>query len=138
MNYLKRTFCIFLSADLLLFSCSNHDTTTTTGKDSKDTNQTSSGSSIKVGGLYSTSGKDSSYSVCKIIAMDEFAVHIRYYENKFAHPPTQISSDTLKVLIGHAPLDKNGFLADNPQLIKVEDVKEEELEGYKIYLQQTQ
>jgi hypothetical protein len=91
---------------------------------------------LKVGGIYISKNKDSTYSATKIIAMDDFAVHIRIYQNKFKTRPSQLSSDTLKVLIGHAPLDKNGFLSDKPELITVETVKDAELEGYKIYLEE--
>jgi hypothetical protein len=37
--------------------------------------------------------------------------------------------------IGHYPLAKEGFFADKPTLIKVMPVKEEELDGYKLYLE---
>ena len=88
---------------------------------------------IRVGGLY-TYYYDSSYIVSKVLASDEFAIHLRTYSNKFAAKPTDLSSDTLGILIGHAPLDPKGFLSDHPQLIKIEPVKESELEGYKLYL----
>ncbi len=88
---------------------------------------------IKVGGLY-TFYYDSSYMVSKILVSDDYAVHIRTYSNKFIAEPTDLSSDTLHIMIGHAPMDPQGFLADHPKLIKVEKVNESELEGYKMYL----
>jgi hypothetical protein len=89
---------------------------------------------IKVGGLYISRQKDGTYLVSKVIAMDDFAVHIRIYQDQFKEKPAHLSSDSLKVMIGHAPLDKNGFWTDHPELLNVEAVKESELEGYKLYL----
>ena len=37
--------------------------------------------------------------------------------------------------IGHFPIAREGFFDDNPVLIKVVPVKDEELEGYKLYLE---
>jgi len=91
---------------------------------------------LQVGGLYVVKDKTNSYYITKILAMDDFAVHLRTYLNEFTTIPSQISSDTLKVLIGHAPIARKGFLIDSPSLIKVEKVKESELEGYKIYLEE--
>ncbi len=88
---------------------------------------------IKVGGLY-TFYYDSSYMVSKVLVSDDYAVHIRTYSNKFITEPTDLSSDTLHIMIGHAPMDPQGFLADHPKLIKVEKVNESELEGYRMYL----
>lgn len=90
-----------------------------------------------VGGLYISQNKDGSYGITKIIALDEFAVHIRMYSNQFETKPTKdLDSKELKTFIGHAPMAKEGFLSDSPELLKVEEVSEEELEGYKYYKQQ--
>lgn len=96
-------------------------------------NTVSNNTELKVGGLYLTKQEDGSYMASKILAIDEFAVHLRTYSNSFKTKPAQLTSDDLDILIGHSPLDKKGFLTDNPALIKVEEVKDSELEGYKIY-----
>jgi hypothetical protein len=93
---------------------------------------------LQIGGIYASKDKDGSYYVVKILAIDDFAVHLRTYGNKFKNKPSDISSDTLKATIGHAPIDKIGFLTEKPLLIKVEEIKESELEGYKIYLEAMQ
>lgn len=90
---------------------------------------------LKAGGLYITQNKNGSFSVSKILVIDDFVIHLRTYEKKFQEKPAAISSDTLKILIGHAPVDIDGFLLKKPELIKVETVKESELEGYKMYLE---
>jgi hypothetical protein len=71
-------------------------------------------------------------------------VHLRSYANKFREQPKEVdpASLTLGGLndpagfgIGHFPLAKEGFWKDSPVLIKVEPVREDELEGYKLYLE---
>lgn len=98
--------------------------------------------SIKVGGLYATQNKDGTWRVMKVLALDDHAVHLRSYANKFTEQPKDVDPDKLTLGglndpggfgIGHFPLAKEGFFKDNPILIKVVPVKEEELEGYKLY-----
>jgi len=90
---------------------------------------------LKVGGLYLLKNMDNTYYLTKILVIDDFAVHLRTYLDTFKTKPKDINSENLKILIGHAPLDKNGFLIDKPELLKVEEVKDSELEGYKMYLE---
>ena len=100
--------------------------------------------SIQVGGLYATQDKDGSWRVMKVLAVDDFAVHLRSYANKFPEQPKDVDPAKLSLGglkdpggfgIGHFPLAKEGFFNDNPVLIKVMPVKDEELEGYKLYLE---
>jgi hypothetical protein len=99
--------------------------------------------SIKIGGLYATQDKDGSWRVMKVLAVDDFAVHLRSYANKFPEQPKDVDpakltlgglNDPAGFGIGHFPMAKEGFFKDNPVLVKVIPVKEEELEGYKLYL----
>jgi len=127
-----------LSGLLALFGCNSNPTDKKVSQDNAtiETSQPAENSTaLKVGGLYAIKEKDGSYYICKILVLDDFAVHLRTYGNKFAKKPTQANSDTLQIIIGHAPIDKNGFLIDNPELLKVEKTKDSELEGYKIYLE---
>jgi hypothetical protein len=89
---------------------------------------------LAVGGLYLFLNDDGSYDVSKVLAVDEFAVHVRLYSDKFETKPKDLNSADLKFLIGHAPMAKEGFLEGQPELLKVEKVSEEELEGYNYYL----
>jgi hypothetical protein len=109
----------------------------------KDNAATKDNKSIEVGGLYVTKNKDGSWRVMKVLVIDEKAVHLRSYANKFPEQPKDIDPATLTVGhindpggfgIGHFPLSKEGFFEDDPVLIKVVPVKEEELDGYKLYL----
>jgi len=87
---------------------------------------------IKVGGMYVSKGENGKWSVTKVLAVDDFAVHVRFYEDAFAEKPTKLNSANLKIALGHTPLAKEGFL-DGMELLQVEPVQESELEGYRIY-----
>ena len=89
---------------------------------------------LVVGGLYISQNEDDSFGVSKILALDEFTVHVRMYSDEFETKPSDLNSSVLTVLIGHAPMAKEGYLLDKPELLKVEKVSEEELEGYNFYL----
>ncbi len=98
---------------------------------------------IKIGSLYATQNEDKSWSITKVLAVDEKAVHLRAYANKFKNKPQDIAPDKLTLGgidspvgmgIGHFPLAKEGFFKDKPVFLKVVPVKEEELEGYRMYL----
>ena len=98
---------------------------------------------IQVGGLYATQDKDGSWRVMKVLAVDNSAVHLRSYANRFPQQPKDVDpakltlgslNDPAGFGIGHFPLAKEGFLDDKPVLLKVVPVKEEELDGYKLYL----
>src|SRR5688500_15560238 len=120
-----------IAITFLIASCADHKKTP--AKDSAIS--TNKPDDLKVGGLYLLKNKDSTFYFTKILVLDDFAVHLRTYSATFKTRPTDISSENHKILIGHAPLDKDGFLLDNPELLKVEEVKESEVEGYKMYLE---
>jgi hypothetical protein len=96
------------------------------------------GTNLKTGGLYISKDKDGMYSISKILVIEVEGVHVRMYSDKFKTKPSAISSDSLHVLIGHAPMRKEGFLLDKPELLKVEPVAGAELEGYEMYLEAMQ
>jgi hypothetical protein len=137
MNF-KNYFGLIISVVFVLSSCHNPNHSIKDNKTNsiQTPDDSSTNTNLVVGGLYILKNKDNSYSISKILAIDNFAVHLRSYSNKFKQEPTQLSSDTLKILIGHAPLDKQGFLVNNPRLLRTENVKESELEGYSLYLQE--
>ena len=91
---------------------------------------------VQEGGLYITKDSAGVYSVSKVLVVDNDnnIVHVRLYRDTFLLRPKTLNSDSLHILVGHSPIDKKGFLANHPELIETEEVKEEELEGYKVYL----
>ncbi len=112
---------LVLLLGLLISSCTNNSS-----KNEAD--------NLVVGGLYISQNDDGSFGASKILALDEFAVHVRMYSDEFETKPEDLNSADLNFLIGHAPMGKTGFLLDQPELLKVEKVSEEELEGYHLYL----
>ncbi|MDF1564593.1 MAG: hypothetical protein P1V51_16225 [Deltaproteobacteria bacterium] len=96
-----------------------------------------------VGGLYASKQEDGSYRVLKVLALDDFAVHLRSYANRFESLPADLDPSTLTLGsidsgefgIGHFPLARQGFLSGEHTLLKKTTVEEDELEGYRIYLE---
>jgi len=95
-----------------------------------------------VGGLYGSRTADGTFRVVKVLVVDEAAVHVRIYAERFASMPTGISSAELSLGslsspggfgIGHAPLSLEGFLREARTLLTIEPVREEELDGYRIW-----
>ncbi len=106
--------------------------------------QQEQGPDAPVGGLYAVPNQDGTWGVAKVLAVDNAVIHLRSYANKFAQQPTEAeipeltmdsSDDSPGMGIGHFPLAREGFFADNPVLIKVVPVTEEDLEGYNLYLE---
>jgi len=100
------------------------------------------------GGLYCTQNEDGSYSVLKILKMDDVGFHVRLYSNQFAQRPRQIDESRLymagmnrkpgeRLGMGHTPVSKKAFLNGNATLIQKSTVRDEELEGYKMWLEAT-
>lgn len=105
-----------------------------------------SGSKWIEGGLYYTRNENGSYSVLKILKLDDRGVHVRLYSNQFQAPPRQIDETTLFMVgvdrkptetlgMGHAPISKRSFQGWNATFFQQSSVKEEELEGYKMWLE---
>lgn len=101
-------------------------------------------SEVQVGGIYASQDSDGQWRVVKVLASEEQIVHVRMYANKFSEQPTEKHLDKLTLGglkdpagfgIGHAPLSLAGFKKEKRVLIKVLLVKDEELEGYKLYLE---
>ncbi|MBV6623497.1 MAG: hypothetical protein KI793_11270 [Rivularia sp. (in: Bacteria)] len=111
--------------------------------DIKVGNRIVNSSEIVEGGLYYLPNKAGKFSVSKVLVIDDFTFHVRIYANKFDKPPLEVNSSELNLGsvdgsdgfgIGHAPIDKEGFLNELTFFIRQESVSEEELEGYKYYL----
>jgi hypothetical protein len=96
------------------------------------------------GGLYSTQNENGSYSVLKILKLDDNGVHVRLYSNQFSAPPKQIDESKLYMAgvdkkpnetlgMGHAPISKKSFAGWKAVFVQQSTVKDEELEGYKMW-----
>ena len=96
------------------------------------------------GGLYSTMNKNGSYSVLKILRLDQQGVHVRMYSNQFAEHPSKLDESTLYIAginrkpneslgMGHAPISRRSFASWGVRFIKIVPVKQDELEGYEMW-----
>jgi hypothetical protein len=104
-----------------------------------------SGSKLAEGGLYYTQNKNGSYSVLKILKLDDGGVHVRLYSNQFSTPPTKVDESALYMVgvdrkpnetlgMGHAPIAKRSFEGWKAVFFQQSSIKDEELEGYKMWL----
>jgi len=99
---------------------------------------------IVIGGLYASRDNDGTFRVSKVLAVDDYAVHVRIYKNKFETMPENLDTSILSLGglgdpdgfgIGHAPIAKENWLASHV-FLKREPVRDDELEGYKYYLEE--
>ena len=97
------------------------------------------------GGLYSTRHKDGSYAILKILKIDDRGFHVRLYSNPFDEPPKKIDESGLYMVpmkrtanerlgVGHLPISKNSFETWHAAFVQQSTVSDEELEGYKMWL----
>ena len=117
----------------------------------------SPGVELIVGGMYSIirSRESGDFGVVKVLAVDDRAVHIRSYVNRYEERPGTVDTATLSLGgggpivtkepdgrlrftpprgpmgIGHLPITRAQFLAWRPQLIMTQPVTEDELDGYR-------
>lgn len=106
----------------------------------KETQEDSTG--LKVGGIYSVIQGNRKFRIAKLLVLEEGIVHIRIYKNKFNKRPDEIDLNSLTLGtihdpdgfgMGHIPIPEHDFLSWQPKLLVQTEVKEDELEGYKIY-----
>ena len=104
------------------------------------------------GALYSIPGSlPNSFQVIKVLAVDDFGVHVRLYGNSFARRPTTVAPELLDtspfisiapedagqewpLSVGHLPLQAATFIGMRPIYIAHEDVIPDELEEYNEWL----
>ncbi len=140
MKILIVSVCI-VSLILIVIGCGkrseNRTQSPTSGREAASSRE------IVVGGLYASRNEDGSYGVLKVLVVDDFAVHLRSYKNRFSEIPKNLDASVLSLGgiddpdgfgVGHFPLAKEGFWNSEPVFLKQESVAEDELEGYRIYL----
>ena len=91
----------------------------------------------KAGGIYSV-GKAGHYQIAKALVVDPSAVHVRIYAGTRSTRPTKVNPSDLRLGgdepgIGHLPITHAVFAASEPQLITVDEVLPEELDGYDMW-----
>ncbi len=104
---------------------------------------------LSPGALYSIPGSlPRTYQVIKVLAVDEFGVHVRLYGNAFTHRPAAVAPDLLDtspfismasedagrewpLSVGHLPLQAATFVGMRPVYIARQDVTPDELDEYR-------
>jgi hypothetical protein len=95
------------------------------------------------GQIYSANwDDDGTFRVAKVLVVDDEAVHVRVYKERFDDRPREVDTNDLSLGsvhdegsfgVGHLPLAREEFLRWEPILIKSESVAEEELDGYEMW-----
>lgn len=97
---------------------------------------------LKVGGVYSVVSGNGDFGIVKLLVLKEGIAHIRLYKNKFNTRPNEIDLNSLTLGtirdpdgfgIGHLPIPEREFLSWQPELLAQAEVKEDELDGYKMW-----
>ena len=97
------------------------------------------------GGLYSVPGEGGKFTIVKILRLEAQGVHVRVYSNAFAQRPSDVDESTLYMAgldhkpgespgLGHAPISRRSFATWGAQFIKVVPVRDDELNGYRMWL----
>jgi hypothetical protein len=99
---------------------------------------------LSEGSLYYFPNENGSYSVLKILKLDDQGVHVRIFSNQFSSPPSKVDESALFMAgvdhkpnetlgMGHTPLSKKSFEGWKTTFFQQSTVKEEELEGYRMW-----
>jgi hypothetical protein len=113
-------------------------------KTKSKTLQLTAGADLVPGDVCSIASGDSKFGVIKILVIDQHVIHIRKYKNRFPERPNQIDPAGLSIGtihdadgfgVGHLPVSAAGFASWRPARICRHEVTEEELEGYRYWLE---
>ena len=106
--------------------------------------QLSAGENLAPGDICSVKRDDSGFGVIKILVVDQHIYHIRKYKNRFKERPYDLDLKQLSLGtvhdpdgfgVSHLPISATGFGSWMPARIGRQDVTDEELEGYRGWLQ---
>ena len=143
MKITKNTILTFIFSLLILASCTDSNVSNTATTEAESITETES--LYKTGSICTVENGDGDYGVAKVLVIEDGAVHVKIYKNKYKTRPTEVDLNSLSLGsfddpegfgIGHIPLQKAGFDKWNPEVIATQEVAEEELEGYNIWKNQ--
>jgi hypothetical protein len=103
---------------------------------------------VNAGELFSIvdGGERGGFKIAKVLAVDEHAVHVRVYAERFDAQPQEAHSADLSLGtihdeefgMGHLPIDPAEFRAWQPVLLGREVVVDDELAGYRIWQEEAE
>lgn len=99
----------------------------------------------KEGALYAVPQEDRTFTVVKILKLDDGGVHVRMYSNVFGSLPSKIDESSLymagldhkpneRLGMGHSPISKKSFATWGAVLVQQSSVSPDELDGYQMWL----
>ncbi len=99
---------------------------------------------FKAGDLLSVLAEDGQFGVMKVLAVDDYGIHVRLYTQRFSERPQHSDPHDLSIMpaslehlnpfsFGHMPFRHSSFDSWEPQLLGSEPVSEEELAGYRYW-----
>ncbi len=102
---------------------------------------------LKPGTLASVDEGKRTFRVVKVLVVEEKGVHVRLYRGRWLWRPTlqEITPDELgltnadadgPLAVGHLPVSLEAFARWKPELLRLEAVAPDELEGYEIWKQE--
>jgi hypothetical protein len=106
--------------------------------------QLAAGAELAPGDVCSIKSGDSTFGVVKILVVEQHLVHVRKYKDRFPERPYQIDPARLSLGtihdadgfgVGHLPVSATGFGSWMPARICRQEVTEEELAGYRHWLE---
>jgi hypothetical protein len=102
---------------------------------------------LAAGDLYAIPTNDSRFAILKVLATDPQGVHVRLYKQRFSSVPSRLEASELTLgafavdetnsdpfTIGHLPITRISFGLSSPVRVARQPVLEDELEGYRIWL----
>lgn len=97
---------------------------------------------LVVGGLYTVESEPGKFGAAKLLAYKDGICHVRLYREEYLSRPTTLDPTKLTLggagdkegfSLGHLPLREESFRAWKPVLAGKAEVKEEELEDYRMW-----
>ena len=99
---------------------------------------------LVAGGLYTVESDPGKFGAAKLLAYEDGICHVRLYREEYPSRPAILDPAKLTLggagdqegfSLGHMPLREESFRAWKPVLAGKAEVKEEELEGYRMWKQ---
>ncbi len=97
---------------------------------------------LVAGGLYTVESEPGKFGAAKLLVYEDSICHVRLYREEYSSRPATLDPTKLTLdgaddkegfSLGHVPLREESFRAWKPVLAGKAEVKEEELEGYRIW-----
>ncbi|HXU31667.1 MAG TPA: hypothetical protein VN851_13920 [Thermoanaerobaculia bacterium] len=97
---------------------------------------------LLAGGLYTIESEPGKFGATKLLVYEDGICHVRLYREEYPNRPATLDPTKLTLggagdkegfSLGHVPLREESFRAWKPVLAGKAEVKEEELDGYRIW-----